>query len=171
MTTAEHSSCMSPALTIQNLHSKSPRAILAQLRSIEKKSFPANEFFDLSVELLEKQNTSILYASLQDDDEHVPIAYAIFVRWRSVVLLQKLCVAGTFRRRGIGKVMMLEVLARARRTGCSAVGLWVDPSRNVARHLYSSCGFQDVQYVHDYYAHGRDGIKMKLDLLHQSGPT
>ena len=165
MTTTEQSSSMPPALTIKSLHLKDSRPILAQLHSIEKKSFPANEAFDFNVKLLGKQNTSILYASLQDDEEHLPIAYAVFVRWRSIVLLQKLCVAGTFRGRRIGKVMMLEILARARQTGCSAVELWVDPWRTAARCLYLSCGFQDVQYVHDYYAHGRDGIKMKLHLL------
>jgi GNAT superfamily N-acetyltransferase len=173
MTTAEHSSSdMPPALTIESLHLKNSRPILAQIQSIEKKSFPANEAFDFNnAKLLGKQNTSILYASLQEDEEHLPIAYAVFVFWRSIFLLQKLCVAGTFRRRRIGKVMMLEILARARRTGCSAIELWVDPSRTAARCLYSSCGFRDVQYVHNYYARGRDGIKMKLDFIHQADPT
>jgi ribosomal protein S18 acetylase RimI-like enzyme len=169
--TPEHSFSIPPALTIKCLHSKDPRPILVQLHSIEKKSFPANEALEFNVKLLGKQNTSTLYASLRDDEEHLPVAYAVYVRWRSIVLLQKLCVAGTFRGRRIGKVMMLEILARARQTGCSAVELWVDPSRTAARGLYFSCGFQDVQYVHDYYAHGRDGIKMKLYLHAQSGPT
>lgn len=144
--------------------SKTAATTLAQLRAIERKSFPANEVFDFNVGLVGKHNTQIIYASLRSDGDDTPVAYAVLVRWRSVILLQKLCVMARFRGRGIGKIMMLEVMSQARKTRCNAIELWVDMSRTVARGLYASCGFKEVQSVEDYYARGRHGIRMRLDL-------
>jgi ribosomal protein S18 acetylase RimI-like enzyme len=156
--------CETPSLEFQKLDSKSSLTTLARLRAIERKSFPRNEIFDSNTRLLGKQNISILYASLQLDSDPCLVAYAVCVQW-SKVLLQKLCVAESFRGRGIGKTLMLQVMARARRARCSAIELWVDGSRTVARGLYSSCGFQDIEYVPDYYTVGRHGIKMRNVLL------
>jgi ribosomal protein S18 acetylase RimI-like enzyme len=153
-----------PDLKIRDVASENAITTLARLRTIEKKSFPANEAFDFNVGLLGKQNTKILYTTLQSDLEDTPVAYAVYVRWRSVVLLQKLCVMGSFRGRRIGKIMLLEVMSRAQNARCSAIELWVDESRTIARGLYSSCGFKDVQHVQDYYGPRRHGIKMRFDL-------
>lgn len=152
-------------LEIRDAASKTAVATLAQLRAIEKKSFPANETFDFNVGLLEKQNTVILCATLRTDPGRHLLAYAVYVRWGGLILLQKLCVKGDFRGRGIGKITMLEVMSRARDARSHAFELWVDASRFVARGLYVSCGFKDIQRVQDYYGPHRHGVKMRFDLL------
>ncbi len=152
-------------LRIREVSTNNAVTILDRLRAIEKKNFPANEMFDFNVELLGKQNTVVMYATLQTDPEDNPVAYAVYVRWRGLILLQKLCVKGDFQGRGIGRIMMLEVMSRARDARSSAVELWVDASRIIAQGLYSSCGFKEVQRVQDYYGSQRHGIKMRFDLL------
>lgn len=112
-------------LTVQDLPSKDSIAILARLHAIEKKTFPANEIFNFDLRILAKRNTSVLYISLRPDPESLPIAYAVYIRWRSVLLLQKLCVAASFRGKQNGKMLMLEVINRARRARCIAIELWV----------------------------------------------
>jgi ribosomal protein S18 acetylase RimI-like enzyme len=164
MTAPEALSLNLPDLKIQKLHPKDADTILPQLRATEKKSFPANEAFDFSVGLLGKQNTCILSAFSESESGDYPIAYAVYVQWRGVVLLQKLCVSARFRGRKIGNSMMFEVISRARRTKCSAIELWVDESRTIAQKLYSCCGFEAIQNVQHYYGAGRHGIKMRLDL-------
>lgn len=164
MTAAECSPFQLSDLKIRELHGKDSMATLSRLRSIEKKSFPANEAFDFTISLLAKKNTSIIYAVVGPDPKQQPVAYAVYVRWRSVLLLQKLCVAEGFRRKGIGRLLMREVINGARRTKCGAIELWVDASRIAARGLYSICSFHEIQFVQDYYALGRHGIKMRLGL-------
>ena len=164
MTAAECSPIELSDLNIRELHGKDSMATLTRLRSIEKKSFPANEAFDFNISLLTRKNTSIIYAVFGQNSKQHPVAYAVYVRWRSVLLLQKLCVAESFRRKGIGRLLMREVINRARSTKCGAIELWVDTSRIVARGLYSIYSFQEIQFVQDYYALGRHGIKMRLDL-------
>ena len=152
-------------LEIRDAASKNAVATLTRLCAIEKKTFPANEMFDFNVGLLQKQNTIILCASFQSDARGSPVAYAVYVRWRGLILLHKLCVKGEFRGRGIGRIMMLEVMSRARDARSNAIELWVDESRIIARGLYSSCGFKAIQCVQDYYGPRRHGIKMRFDLL------
>ena len=151
-------------LKIRDVASMTAIETLARLRAIERKSFPSNEAFDFNNGLLGKRNTNIMYTALQSDAEDTPVGYAVYVRWGSVLLLQKLCVMRSFRGRKIGKIMLLEVMSRARNARCSAIELWVDVSRTIARGLYSSCGFLDVQHVQDYYGPERHGIKMRFDL-------
>jgi GNAT superfamily N-acetyltransferase len=145
--------------------SKDAVAVLARLAAIEKKSFPASEVFNFNTRLLRKHNTTILAAYLTTGCRTIPVAYAVYVRWRSVILVQKLCVTESFRGRRIGKSIMLDIISRARQARCMAIELWVDESRTVARHLYKSCGFRDIHRVQEYYAPGRHGIKMGLDLI------
>ncbi|OJD10340.1 hypothetical protein AJ78_08608 [Emergomyces pasteurianus Ep9510] len=95
------------------------------------------------------------------------IAYALYVRHRDTALLHKICVAEPFRGQGFGKQLLAYVIEQQLRrqvSGCLAVQLWVDEKREVARRLYGSCGFVEVEGVEDYYGPGRKGVRMVLGL-------
>jgi ribosomal protein S18 acetylase RimI-like enzyme len=55
-----------------------------------------------------------------------------------------------FRHRGIGRRLMLEALAAARRAGCKQVSLTVHPE-NPARFMYEQCGFRTVEQRNGYH--------------------
>ncbi|OAX84928.1 hypothetical protein ACJ72_00714 [Emergomyces africanus] len=97
----------------------------------------------------------------------VVIAYALYVRQRDTALLHKICVSEPFRGQGVGKQLLeyvIEQQLRRQESGCLAVQLWVDEKREVARRLYGSCGFVEVEGVEDYYGPGRKGVRMVLGL-------
>ena len=77
------------------------------------------------------------------------------------------CVAGAFRRRGLGRILMLHMLDEAESTGVETVFLEVRESNPVALRLYEGLGFNQVGMRKDYYPtrDGReDAIIMALPL-------
>jgi ribosomal-protein-alanine N-acetyltransferase len=69
------------------------------------------------------------------------------------------------RRRGIGRQMLAEVLADARRRGLRLVALEVRPSNAEARALYDSFGFRVVGRRRGYYYDtGEDALVMEAVL-------
>ncbi|PWY81813.1 acyl-CoA N-acyltransferase [Aspergillus heteromorphus CBS 117.55] len=160
---------MHPDLTISDIHSlKKDQAfeILAQIARVEKKTFPANEAFQFSEELWRKKpNTRVLYVTRAAASARPTVlAYAVYVRQRGVALLNKVCVAEVYRRQGVGRQLMTYIRARLQREGCQQIHLWVDKARLSARSLYAHNGFEEREQIPDYYAPGRTGIKMVLDL-------
>ncbi|MCJ1361661.1 hypothetical protein MMC16_000761 [Acarospora aff. strigata] len=139
--------------------------LLANVKRVEKKSFPAVETFDFDTEL-RKHNTHLICAvAVNGKKEHTPlVAYLVYARTRRTALLHKICILQSHRRKGVGKQMMTWLLNDLKRNGCDSVQLWVDESREPARALYDSLGFEQVDYVVDYYSPGRAGLKMTLHL-------
>ncbi|KAF4194685.1 hypothetical protein CNMCM8927_007134 [Aspergillus lentulus] len=140
--------------------------ILAQIARIEKKTFPANEAFPFGEDLWKKKpNTRVLYAvSTASGVPHRLVAYAVYVRQKGVALLHKVCVVEAFRRQGIGMQLMNYIRQRLQKEGCQYIQLWVDKAREPARSLYNRSGFDEREEIADYYAPGRTGIRMVLDL-------
>lgn len=85
-------------------------------------------------------------------------------RWLILDEMQILNVAvhPDWRRRGVGRALMEEVLAEAREKGVRSVILEVRDGNANAVQLYSSLGFQRSGVRRDYYGQGRDGIVMTL---------
>ncbi|MEU7471662.1 GNAT family N-acetyltransferase [Streptomyces sp. NPDC044984] len=79
-----------------------------------------------------------------------------------------LCVAEDRRRHGLGRELMVEVLARLRRCGTERVRLTVEPSNDAAILLYRSLGFRpeppDGGLRRDYFGPGEDREVMCLVL-------
>ncbi|THC89773.1 hypothetical protein EYZ11_010767 [Aspergillus tanneri] len=140
--------------------------ILAHISRVEKKSFPANEAFSFVEDLWRKKpNTRVLYAtSLTPGATQPLVAYAVYVRQKGVALLHKVCVIESHRRQGVGLQMMNYIRCRLQREGCQYIQLWVDKARSPARSLYLRSGFEEREEIPDYYAPGRTGIRMILDL-------
>lgn len=157
---------MSLQLMISDIHSSKRNEaldILTQISRVEKKTFPTNEAFSFGEELWRKKpNTRVLYATEATRSD--VIAYAVYVRQKGVALLHKVCVVEAYRRQGIGQQLMFYIRQRLRNEGCQYIQLWVDSAREPARALYTSCGFEEREKIPDYYAPGRTGIRMVLDL-------
>jgi ribosomal protein S18 acetylase RimI-like enzyme len=148
-------------LDLGSLSKEKAVAILTTIATLEKKSFPATEVFDFTPGMLKKANTRILVVVSQSAPLSA-IAYCVYVRWRRTMLLHKLCVSERFRGQGIGKLLMRNVLERAKEERCDVLELWVDQARTVARNLYARSGLQEQCVVNDYYGPNRNGIKMSV---------
>ncbi|KAJ5167651.1 uncharacterized protein N7482_003245 [Penicillium canariense] len=161
---------MSPTLSHADIHSlkrNEALEILAQISRVEKKTFPTNEAFGFGEELWRKKpNTRVLYTTRANENTARSdlVGYAVYVRQKGVALLHKLCVIEAYRRQGVGHQLMSYIQERLRKEGCQYIQLWVDQAREPAWALYRRCGFEEREVIPDYYAPGRTGIRMVLDL-------
>lgn len=157
-------------LTISDIHSLGQSQafeILEQISRVEKKTFPTNEAFSFGPELWRKKpNTRVVYAASASVPGTRPglIAYAVYARQKGAALLHKVCVVEVFRRQGAGQKLMDYIRLRLQKEGCQYIQLWVDKAREPARALYTRNGFKEREEIPDYYAPGRTGIRMVLEL-------
>ena len=148
----------------------SRQTILRQIEHTEKKNFSRHEAFDFHMEL-KKRNVELVII-LHDSGiapREIPnvAAYAVFVQSKrgSIAILHKICVLEKFRRKGIAKKVLATQFEKYTSRGCSKMQLWVDEQNVPARSLYESAGFRKMNEVVDYYAPGRTGFQMSLDLI------
>jgi len=79
--------------------------------------------------------------------------------------LYSLAVHPQLRGQGWGKRLVetgLEWMRTEKLTACRAE---VKADNQAARKLYASCGFREAGLLHDYYAPGVDGVKLRWDRL------
>ncbi len=69
-----------------------------------------------------------------------------------------LAVAPDRQAHGIGRQLLLALLAAAGDASMAGVTLEVRPSNGVARHLYRSCGFEEAGRRPHYYPDGEDAL-------------
>jgi ribosomal protein S18 acetylase RimI-like enzyme len=65
------------------------------------------------------------------------------------------------RRRGLGRALFAELLARLKRAGASAVRLEVDVRNTGAIAFYRSFGFRKLGRLTDYYGERKDAFEME----------
>ena len=142
-----------------------PPDFLEQIRKVERRTFPKDEAMDFEMEL-KKRNTEITIVLGESDEEAKPrvVAYMLYARLHGIALLQKICVLESYQRRGTARKMLSMLKTKLESQGCERLQLWVDMARKPARSLYASLGFRESDRSRDYYAPGRHGIKMVLDL-------
>ncbi|MFC4554365.1 ribosomal protein S18-alanine N-acetyltransferase [Georgenia faecalis] len=81
-------------------------------------------------------------------------------------------VAPEHRRRGIGALLLADLLARARAAGCRRVFLEVRAGDAGAQRLYARAGFASIGVRRGYYApEGEDAVVMALELTRPPGPV
>ena len=163
---------------------------VATCEAIERASFDKNEAMHIAHEV-GLPWTTLLCASpiLQDgiaDDtfsrpefrprEACVVGYAVLQEFRVTsnafaalqppsVLLAKLAVEASRRRRGIGKALLAAAVGHAHARRATTVKLHVDEANLPARVLYASMGFVvEGERLEDYYETGRHAIEMVLDL-------
>lgn len=74
------------------------------------------------------------------------------------------------RRRGVGRALFAELLARLERAGASEVRLEVDVRNAGAQAFYRSFGFGKLGRIPDYYGEGRDAFEMERGASPRGGP-
>ncbi|MEE6274396.1 ribosomal protein S18-alanine N-acetyltransferase [Georgenia wangjunii] len=81
-------------------------------------------------------------------------------------------VAGTHRRRGIGRLLLERLLEHARAARAREVFLEVRASDTGAQRLYAGAGFEPIGVRKRYYAaEGEDAVVMRLVLRPRGGPV
>jgi len=73
-----------------------------------------------------------------------------------------------FRRRSIGRWLLLHLLAEAHREGCTSVVLEVRPSNTAARRLYEGIGFSVIGQRKRYYPNKEDALVLMLEGLNDA---
>ena len=140
-----------------------------QVQHIEKKTFPRREAMTFSTEVQKRNQDFVITV---DDSAVVKparpklVAYMVFVHLKAgnAVVLHKICVSEDYRRRGVARMMLETQAERLKKQGSTKLQLWVDAENVPARRLYKVVGFEEVSRVSDYYAVGRTGIQMLLEL-------
>lgn len=150
--------------TLQSLPTVRADEALRQIKSIEKKTFPASEAWDFGPTTTYKQNTQVYCVFQGFDEGKPPIAYAVCTRARKTLFVHKLCVAAPYRGAGVGQMLLTHIQGKADAEKCRQIDLWVDESRVAARALYLRCGFEERKKSLDYYAPGRHALSMTYEL-------
>ena len=139
--------------------------LLPQVGRTERKTFPSNEAIAFENEL-QKRNFELTLVVKITPAESQPelVAYVGIARMKGTALLHKMCVVKNFRCQGIATKVLLMRCEQLRLQGCNIIQLWVDESREPAKQLYGKLGFKLCQKIENYYASGRNGIRMTLQL-------
>lgn len=165
MTTKIHAVSIPSGIVLQVITACPPKdreTMAAKIAKLEKKIFPSSEAFDYNVEL-RKKNIGLILASREGSQEVV--GYLVFQRQKSLAWLHKLATIEQERGKGIARCLVHSLAQQMKKGGCRTIVLWVDEARSPARSLYTSCGFQQVERLPDYYGLGRTALKMELAIV------
>ncbi len=84
--------------------------------------------------------------------ENLVIAYSNLYIVAGEVQIGNFAVAPGYRKRGVGKQLLDEIIRIARENKCDSIFLEVRESNEPARSLYDSYGFKAVGFRRDYYS-------------------
>lgn len=84
---------------------------------------------------------------------------------KSLGLVVSIAVEPALRRRGIGRILMLELESRFREDHVKTVRLEVGVDNDAAIRLYESLGYETVGLRRKYYPDGSDALIMVKNLL------
>jgi ribosomal-protein-alanine N-acetyltransferase len=136
---------------------------LDEIMLIERSSFPypwSPRFF------LQELQVSCARSSLAESADGKILGYVLFWLLPDEVDVHNIAVRTEYRRRGIGRMLLNQVLAEARRRRASRVTLEVRHSNTAAQKLYQSFGFVITGVRKGYYSdNGEDALAMALQLF------
>lgn len=78
--------------------------------------------------------------------------------------VQTIAVDPDFRGRGIGRLLMAQLLDSAREGGCRQMMLEVRAGNAAARALYESLGFTSISTRVGYYPNGEDAVILRCEV-------
>jgi len=114
--------------------------------------------------LYELERNRVARCRVVREDRHV-VGYLCLWEVADELHITNLAVHPRFRRRGVARSLLGEVLAEARRDGRRVVVLEVRPSNREARGLYESFGFRVIGRRRGYYYDtGEDALVMEAQL-------
>ncbi|MSP40309.1 MAG: ribosomal-protein-alanine N-acetyltransferase [Deltaproteobacteria bacterium] len=95
------------------------------------------------------------------------VGYALYWLLPEMIDIHNLATHIDYRRRGIGRLLLTQILAQASAQLISRVTLEVRKSNSPAQRLYESCGFLTTGVRKGYYSdNGEDALAMTLDVPH-----
>ena len=150
-------SALVEALTVRDVRPTDLDAVAA----LERVSFPVpwkREFFASEVGLAHRFNR-VARASGGTLAGYVFCAFAA-----GEIHVNKIAVDPLYRRRGVARLLMKEVLDFSDRIQAEEIFLEVRPSNLPARNFYLLLGFREVGRRAQYYADGEDALVMSLFL-------
>jgi ribosomal-protein-alanine N-acetyltransferase len=137
-------------------------ADLDEIMAIERTSFPypwSPRFF---LQELQVPCARSMLAEIQGEI----VGYVLFWVLPDEVDIHNIAVRTEYRRRGIGRLLLHQVLAAAQSRGSTRVTLEVRKSNTAAQRLYQSTGFVTTGIRKGYYSdNGEDALAMALDLF------
>ncbi len=92
------------------------------------------------------------------------VGYVVVSYREEEAKIMSLAVKREFRRRGIGKMLLREVIRRARSKGIKRLTLEVRVSNRAAQELYKKLGFEVAGVLESYYSDGESAYLMHLYL-------
>ena len=107
------------------------------------------------------------YVCCVDEDNGALRGYAIMMPVIGEAELLNISVASGWQRKGLGKMIIKEMLQKARAMNLKRVYLEVRPSNVAAIALYRRCGFELIGVRRDYYRNANgseDALVMSCDL-------
>jgi [ribosomal protein S18]-alanine N-acetyltransferase len=134
---------------------------LPQVLELEQASFPLpwkEEFF-----LKELSRPHSWFWVAEKEGRVVAYLCGWFIADEGEVL--KVAVHPAYRRRGLGKFLLEEMITVAFRRGAQTLHLEVRASNVGAITLYKLCGFQEVGTRRRYYEDGEDALLMKREIV------
>lgn len=136
-------------------------ADLDQVLAIERTSFPfpwSTRFF------LQELQAECARSVLAQIKERV-VGYVLFWVMPDHIDIHNVAVHNGFRRRGIGRALLEQVIEEARRLSSTKVTLEVRKSNIPAQNLYHSIGFAETGLRKGYYSDdGEDALTMVLSI-------
>lgn len=150
-------------LTVRAAHAED----LAAIAAIENMSFPSpwdTETFETTIE--DRRCISVLAF-----ENGMLAGYCIALCLTSMVHILNLAVHPEYRRRGIGKCLVKEVLRQSVSVSKVCAVLEVRKSNKPARSLYASLGFTCVSTWHGYYSDNREDAAIMVKDLRSQTPT
>ncbi|GII75620.1 ribosomal-protein-alanine acetyltransferase [Sphaerisporangium rufum] len=130
---------------------------------LEQATFPSDAWTEgmLRGELADQPRTRH-YIVAETDGEI--IGYAGLAAAGDQADVQTIAVRARWRRSGVGRAMMRELIAEAVRRGAGAVFLEVRADNPPARAMYEHFGFQPIGVRRGYYDDGTDAVMMMRTL-------
>lgn len=139
---------------------------LASIMAIESSVFEGDAWSseNMSAELADR-NGYYLVAAQQQEPERIEAYAGLRAPFRAPQAdIQTIAVVASARRHGLGRVLMLRLIAEARDRGAAELFLEVRADNPPAQALYGSLGFERIAVRPRYYRGGIDAVIMRLTI-------
>lgn len=127
--------------------------------AIETEAFSSPWRRETFLELIDRPTAELLV--MVQGDEGV-VGYAVLWCVLDQGELANVAIAARMRGRGLGRALLTEVLAVAKRRGVETVFLEVRESNAPALGLYHGFGFREVGHRRGYYDHPREDARILM---------
>ena len=107
------------------------------------------------------KKTALVAREISAED---PVGYVGVTITLDEAEIGNICVSGKYRRTGVGRLLMTELLSRLRAAGVKQVFLEVRDNNVPAIALYEKIGFKKISERRDYYGNGTDALVYKIEL-------